>query len=72
MQVGWYLGINAQGVRGSLASRNYQPGDVITIVPRNCTIDLGPQEWTAPVSFLLHHHHAGAHLMLSLTTLAPP
>ena len=44
------VGTNLQGIRGALATHSYQPGDIISIVPRNCTFDLGPQEWTAPVS----------------------
>ena len=50
MQVGWMVGTNLQGIRGALATHSYQPGDIISIVPRNCTFDLGPQKWTAPVS----------------------
>ena len=53
MQVGWMMGPNAQGIRGALATHSYQPGDIISIVPRNCTFDLGPQDWTAPVSWTL-------------------
>ena len=49
MQMGWMVGTNAQGVRGALATHSYKPGDIITVVPRNITFDLGPQEWTAPV-----------------------
>ena len=50
MQMGWMVGTNLQGVRGALATHSYKPGDIITVVPRNITFDLGPQEWTAPVS----------------------
>lgn len=66
MQVGWTVGLNPQGIRGTLSSQRYKPGDIISVVPRNCSIDLGPQGWTAPVS---HTPQVSAcqHLMLSAT-----
>lgn len=48
--MGWMVGTNLQGVRGAVATHSYEPGDIISVVPRNITFDLGPQEWTAPVS----------------------
>jgi len=50
MQVGWTVGLNPQGVRGTLSSQSYKPVDIVSVVPRNCSIDLGPQGWTAPVN----------------------
>lgn len=44
--------VNEEGLRGTLAARDYEEGEILAAVPFNCTIDVGPQAWTAPVRFL--------------------
>ena len=52
-QVGVDVGlVNDEGLRGTTAARNFQQGEVVVRVPRNCTLALGPHAWTPAVRCL--------------------
>ena len=59
MQVGLDIGaVNAKGLRGALAARDFDEGQIVAAVPYNCTIDLASQTAgdTAAVSFYIHKY----------------
>ena len=50
VQVGVDVGlVNDEGLRGTTAARDFQQGEVVVRVPRNCTLALGPHAWTPAV-----------------------
>ena len=50
VQVGVDVGlVNDEGLRGTTAARDFQRGEVVVRVPRNCTLALGPHAWTPAV-----------------------
>ncbi len=45
MQLGVESGaVNADGLRGALAARDFEEGDIVAAVPYNCTVNLGSRD----------------------------
>ncbi len=49
-QVGFHVGsVNAYGLRGGLALRNFKQGEAVTSIPVSAGINVGPAHYTAAV-----------------------
>lgn len=55
LQVGLEIGaVSAEGLRGALAARDFEEGEIVAAVPYNCTIDLASQEAGDTAAVRLH------------------
>lgn len=44
--------VSEDGLRGTVAPRDFVKGDIVAKIPYNCTIDVGPATLTTPVNAL--------------------